>query len=309
MTELVKIKILSIYEKKGGGYHELPDRMAKLTPDAWESLQKVRDRIEAKGGQLLLSDGFRNYEMQLKAHLDWKEGRKSSYSPPPGAGMHQAGRAIDFATELKYLNPDYDKKDKSTIKVAYDDARAIFEEEGWSFIIPLGKRGSEEWHCEYRGEFAKYREAHGYKYMAQRAMADIGVLSEDEVDKSKVQPKFLQEQLKRAGYYGGAIDGIPGKMTKKAVRDAQDDAGLDITGEADTALMEYLERVIDNHENKDEDNGSGGEEFQRIYNNVFNLVGGSAVLNKSQQFALLDAVAQEIQGIKKPKWRNKENDN
>jgi hypothetical protein len=34
--------------------------------------------------------------MQLQSHLDWKTGKKSAFSPPPGGSLHEAGRALDL---------------------------------------------------------------------------------------------------------------------------------------------------------------------------------------------------------------------
>ena len=54
------------------------------------------DDLTALGNNLRLSDLFRTYEMQRQVNLDYVEGRKHAYSPPPGGSMHEAGRAMDI---------------------------------------------------------------------------------------------------------------------------------------------------------------------------------------------------------------------
>ncbi|MDO8748184.1 MAG: peptidoglycan-binding protein [Candidatus Omnitrophota bacterium] len=70
--------------------------------------------------------------------------------------------------------------------------------------------------------------------------------------KSKPTPnssiKQIQIALQNAGYDPGAIDGLMGSRSRKAIRDFQKDNGLDITGKIDKATWEklriYLHRKV-----------------------------------------------------------------
>lgn len=55
----------------------------------------------------------------------------------------------------------------------------------------------------------------------------------------------IQEQLQRRGLYSGDVDGIIGPNTRNAIRSFQDAAGLSVTGEPSTNLLQYL-RASDN---------------------------------------------------------------
>src|SRR5262249_20626296 len=94
VSPLLPITVASIYN-----HNALPTRMAKCTPDMSRAVQGVVDDIRGLGHELLLSDMFRSYDMQRQAYLDFKEGRKKAYSPPPGGSMHESGRAMDIDLE------------------------------------------------------------------------------------------------------------------------------------------------------------------------------------------------------------------
>jgi D-alanyl-D-alanine dipeptidase len=94
-TALRDVSILSIYEVSGQRVL-LPKRMAHATSDMQAGISAISAKLEAMGGHLFLSDLFRSYEMQLQSHLDWKTGKKSAFSPPPGGSLHEAGRALDL---------------------------------------------------------------------------------------------------------------------------------------------------------------------------------------------------------------------
>src|SRR5262249_25371764 len=91
LTPIIPISVASIYNDAA-----LPTRMAKCTPDTAAAIQGVVDDLHSAGHDLRLSDLFRSYDMQRSANLDYVEGRKKAYSPPPGGSMHEAGRAMDI---------------------------------------------------------------------------------------------------------------------------------------------------------------------------------------------------------------------
>ncbi len=71
--------------------------------------------------------------------------------------------------------------------------------------------------------------------------------------KSKPTPnssiKQIQIALQNAGYDPGAIDGLMGSRSRKAIRDFQKDNGLNITGKIDKATWEKL-RIYLHHKVK-----------------------------------------------------------
>src|SRR5262245_28593032 len=130
---LETIKIKSIYNGK-----DLPARLARCSSDMLEAVRNVQKNVEAAGGELVLSDMYRSYDMQLQAHLDYVNGKKTAYSPPPGGSMHEAGRAFDL--ELKAL------------KIKLADFWTIARRHGLSPIIDTPSAGADEaWHFDCRG--------------------------------------------------------------------------------------------------------------------------------------------------------------
>src|SRR6266545_558577 len=95
-TPLTPIQVMSIYKSRTGQRVLLPSRMAVCTPDTAAAIARIEAELAALGGELLLSDLFRSYDMQLQAHLDYTSGKKSAFSPAPGGSMQDAGRAFDL---------------------------------------------------------------------------------------------------------------------------------------------------------------------------------------------------------------------
>jgi len=133
ITPLVPIDVASIYNKG-----PLPSRTAKCTPDTAATIQAVVDDLRGLGHELRLSDLFRSREMQQQAHLDFTEGRKTAFSPPPGGSMREAGREMDI--------------DLSSIGVPLNQFWEIARSHGFSPIVdsPDPSR-SEAWHFGCRG--------------------------------------------------------------------------------------------------------------------------------------------------------------
>lgn len=209
ITPLVPITVASIYSNTA-----LPRRMAKCSPDTAMAIQAIVDDLRGLGHELRLSDLFRSYEMQRHANLDYVEGRKKAYSPPPGGSMHEAGRAMDI--------------DLSSMGVPLEKFWEIARAHGFSPIIdsPNSTR-SEAWHFDCRGShdavYQYVREGNAgaaispYTQMAHSAILAIGV----EVGALPDQGvSFLQGALIRLGFDPGRIDGVMGPRTLGAMRAA-----------------------------------------------------------------------------------------
>ena len=209
LTPLIPISVASIYNNAA-----LPSRMAKCTPDTARAIQGVVDDLQHLGHSLRLSDLFRSYEMQRQANLDYVEKRKTSYSPPAGGSMHEAGRAMDI--------------DLASMGVPLVTFWEIAKARGFLPIIdaPIAGR-SESWHFDCRGshdvvyQYVRQGKAGAsippYTQMARSGILSIGVQLDAVPDQGVA---MLQSALIRLGLDPGRIDGVMGDRTLGAMRDA-----------------------------------------------------------------------------------------
>lgn len=212
-TPLVNIKIKSIY-KVGNTQVDLPIKLAKCTPDTNQAIISISNDLSELGGELILSDLFRSYDMQYQANMDYVSGKKKAYSPPPGGSMHEAGRAMDI--------------DLGKIKVTLEEFWNIAKKYGFYPIIskPSSKL-KEAWHFDCRGShglvYEYYKSGKANNMPAYTAMAVSGILATGiKVKNFKGHDKeaFIQSGLIRLGYEIGNIDGDVGKKTKAAFAQA-----------------------------------------------------------------------------------------
>lgn len=231
-TPLIKISILSIY-KKNGVRISLPERMAKCTPDAYNAIMAIKAELEDSGGNLYLSDLFRSYDMQLQAHLDWKTGKKSAYSPPPGGSMHEAGRAFDLELE--------------SLKIPLASFWDIAKKHGvYPIIDKPDQNENESWHFDCRGShgivYDYYKSGYGTNMKSPyRAMAASAILATGErVDMfgGSQEAAAIQAGLIRLGFKLGNIDGNIGVKTRSAL----DEAG--VSGGDLNDILEALENLL-----------------------------------------------------------------
>jgi len=229
---LIEIAIPSIY-MKNGVRQLLPTRMARCTPDMHAAITAVAAALETQGGKLFLSDLFRSYDMKLQAHLDWKSGKKSAFSPPPGGSMHEAGRALDL--------------DLAALKFGLAKFWPIAKTAGLSPIIAKADSSlSEAWHFDCRGSHAVvyeyYRRGKGknfssaYAAMSASAINAVGIHLD--AMGARQREASIQFGLVRLGFELGSVDGNIGKLT----RDALNQAGVAL-GELD-AMLEAVEDLL-----------------------------------------------------------------
>lgn len=72
-----------------------------------------------------------------------------------------------------------------------------------------------------------------------KAIADF-FDDDDDGEKTADRIKEAQRALKARGYYGGAIDGIPGPKTRSGLREFQADNGIDVSGKLNKKTAEKL---------------------------------------------------------------------
>src|SRR5262249_4927938 len=159
-----------------------------------------------------LSDLFRSFDMQLQSHLDFVNGKKKAFSPPPGGSLHEAGRALDL--DLDGLAP---------VKLAefWDLARP----HGLLPIINKPTPGvSESWHFDCRGShhivYKYYQAGNGTNFKPYAAMAASAILAigvQGEKFGQNQTAASIQSALIRLGQVIGNIDGSLGTKTRSAI--------------------------------------------------------------------------------------------
>lgn len=225
---LQRVTVPSIY-KVNGERVPLPTRLAWASPDMARAIDAVAAALRAKSGRLVLSDLFRSYDMQLQAHLDYVQKRKTAYSPPPGGSLHEAGRALDL--DLGSL--------KMTLAAFWPIARSC----GLTPIIAKPDGGADEaWHFECRGSHALvydyYKAGNGVNfdkpYKAMAASAILGSAIRVDVFGENQSAAYVQSGLIRLGHRLGNMDGLIGGKTREA---------LSAAGITATALPKMVEQV------------------------------------------------------------------
>lgn len=229
---LQSVSFPSIYKVKGVAV-VLPARMAKAAPDMAKALDDLSDKIEAKGGKVILSDLFRSYDMQFQAHLDFVQKRKTAYSPPPGGSLHEAGRAFDI--------------DLAALKMPLKDFWTVAATCGLTPIIAQPTAGADEsWHFECRGShgliYDYYKAGKGknfdkpYKAMAASAILAAGV----KVDAfgAGQNEAYVQSGLIRLGQTLGNMDGVFGGQTRTAL------ANVGLTSVSPAKLVQAIDHLL-----------------------------------------------------------------
>jgi hypothetical protein len=207
---LVNIQYPSIY-MNGPTRANLPERMAKCSPDTKKAILGIAAEIKKLGGELILSDLFRSYDMQFQSHKDYVMKKKKAFSPAPGGSMHEAGRAFDM--------------DLSAIKITLKKFWEIAAPFGFVPIITEPKAGvSESWHFDHHGShqlvYDYYKAGKANNMPAYTAMAASGIVSIGvTVDQfgAKQKDAFVQSALIRLGQNIGNMDGDVGPKSKSAL--------------------------------------------------------------------------------------------
>jgi hypothetical protein len=212
---LLPIHIMSIY-KVAGQPVPLPKRMALATPDMKAALAHIGEEVARHQGRFVLSDLYRSYDMQLQAHLDFKSGKKTAFSPAPGGSMHEAGRAFDV--------------DVAALRMPLAGFWELCKPMGVVPIIDTPTAGANEsWHFECRGSHQRvydyYREKLGRNFrspaaaMAASAIVCTGV----PVDSfgAVTLGAQIQSAVIRLGKIIGNLDGDVGPKTRAALEELE----------------------------------------------------------------------------------------
>ena len=228
-SPLIPIDILSVYRNNQGDRIPLPGRMALCTPDTYSAIISIADELKKRGGNLILSDLFRTYDMQAQSHKYYLAKRKKAYSPPPGGSFHEAGRAFDL--------------DLSKIRIPLAEFWNIARKYGVVPIIDVPRSNlSEAWHFDCRGShqlvYDYYNQGEGNNFKPYTAAAASAILSSGiQVDAfgANQRQAAIQSCLIRLGKNIGNIDGQIGKKTQKAI----EETGIIFNpGEIDSMLIQ-----------------------------------------------------------------------
>ncbi len=230
-TSLVRPVVMSVYQINGQRVL-MPERMSRCTPDMKNAMYGIRADVEVVGGKFALSDLFRSYDMQLQAHLDFSNGKKKAFSPPPGGSMHEAGRAFDV--DLKGL------------RMPLADFWKIAGKWG---VVPIiatpDPKASEAWHFECRGShqivYDYYKAGKGTNFKPASAMAASSIVAaglQHDRFKGKEDAAYIQSGLIRLGKEIGNIDGDIGPKTNGVL------ATLGATGSTRVVQIQALDALL-----------------------------------------------------------------
>ena len=227
-TGVVNVRVPGIYGKKG---NPLPKRMALLVRPAAVALGRVYHDVAAEGGHLYLSDMFRSAAQQQKAHEDWKSGRKTAYSPPSCASVHEAARAIDI--------------DAFDTGIGHKRVREILRSRGWTNIVTT-LTDLECWHYEFRGQkWETYRKQHGYQAMAHAMKREIGnIAGISASEKYSQMIRDVQKALNTLIAAGLKITGEYDENTKAAVKAFQHKYRLQVDGVAGPITRQKIQELL-----------------------------------------------------------------
>ena len=212
-SPLIAIDILSIYNNKQGALVPLPSGMARCTPDTHLAIIHIAADLADAGGRLILTDLFRNHDMQARSHHDYVTGKKKAFSPPPGGSFHEAGRAFDL--------------DLHSIKIPLAEFWQIAAKYG---VLPIIKQpnvnASEAWHFDCRGShqlvYKYYKDGKANNFKPYEAAVTSAILSVGVVaDRfgSNQKQAAIQSCLIRLGKQVGNMDGQIGPRTRRALEE------------------------------------------------------------------------------------------
>jgi hypothetical protein len=228
LTGVWKVKVPGIYGRKGS---PLPARLSRLVRPAAEALKRAIEQIAREGGHLYLSDMFRSAADQQRAHEDWKNGRKTAFSPPSCSSVHEAARAIDI--------------DAFDTGIGHKRVREILVSFGW---VPVtdSLTGPECWHYEFReARWEDFKARHGYAAMARAMKEEIGNLASlRRATEQETDIRWLQTTLNKVLGLSLTVDGIYGEATRAAVVRFQQTQGLQADGVAGPITRQRLSEVV-----------------------------------------------------------------
>ena len=191
-------QVAGIYRVRGQA-GRMPDRCRFLHPDAAASFVGIAD-------QVVVSDMFRTPESSLAAV---RAGRGAQM---PGYSAHNYGLAVDLDISATLARWQFKSKRE------LDEA---MEGHGWFCHRRDHKLDFEAWHYNFLGRgtviAAKYKNTSGWVE---------GRITQLYGDQLKPDDLEAQGALQKLGFYGGALDGGVGPLTREATRAFQRAWGL-----------------------------------------------------------------------------------
>lgn len=210
--------VIGIY-KIDGKPDKLPPRMRRMHPKMLVSFQKLQ--TETPG--IVVSDIFRSPESSLQASNEKRGVLKPSYSG------HGYGLAFDLDVSKTLKRLGFKKK---------KDLDAFLKTFNFYCHRRDGSPGFEEWHFDYNLDGVlvdSFKKGERSNQPARERM-----LKHFYGSSFVLEPKDIQEALKALGFYGGAIDGLLGKLSKFGLMAFQRAWELSETGKADAKTQRVL---------------------------------------------------------------------
>jgi hypothetical protein len=177
---------------------------ARVQEDVLQPLIQAHNAVHQLGGKFILNQLFRTRKDQEYFYAKYKSG-SGAPAQRPGYSVHESGRAMDVSTSQLNFPVPADKQ----IDVLWDAVRQF----GWRPVIDRADETRvERWHFDYWGPWDALRAEYGYNQAARAAVLDVtGGQGPEEAAQA------IQAQLWRRGFPCGAIDGVLGDKTKRAL--------------------------------------------------------------------------------------------
>ena len=201
---LAKFDEREVFGIYGATRDKMPERARYLEPAAARAYRNMMEERRVR-----ISDMYRTAESSLAAH---RSGRGAQM---PGYSGHGYGFSIDIDVDWM-LNA---KGGRFLTKASLDGFMA---DHGWLCHLRGHERGREDWHYNFGvSEFLADTDARTSTALERKIQATYG-------SQLKLSISECQGYLRRLGLYHGAIDDIPGPMTREATEAFQRAWRLDV---------------------------------------------------------------------------------
>jgi hypothetical protein len=209
------------------------------TAEMAAALLGLHHAVTKAGGDFRVTDCHRSAATQMAARAKYNAwvkagkpnppgpGQKAAFVAEPGKSNHNAGRAVDIdIASLKFPGVPADKQlDKL-----------------WELAIPLGftpiikearEGASESWHFDFWGDLRHVYQRYGYEVGALCGALLVGHAGQWQSD-----ARVMQAHCHRLGKDVGALDGVIGPKTLKALMEL-----LNVKTEAEAIRPDTLNRL------------------------------------------------------------------
>lgn len=138
-----------------------------------------------------------------------------------------------------------------------------------------------------------------FAFLLFAVLVSVPLTSPNAQDPTSADIRTAQEQLKTLGYYPGLVDGIMGPQTKEAIKEFEQDQGLEVDGEYDIFVKIQLAIAIKEHQRKNTPEGRAREAHKQKLQSmpideIETLVQSSSKEDAQEIFELLGERAERL---------------